>query len=204
MALIHGPSTITDGLILLLDAANTKSYPGSGTDFFDLSGRGNHHTLTGSPSYANGRFTLDGSTQGFSRLSTMAGVTTSCTVVMWYSTTDTQELWVRGSQSNSYYLSASASNNYYHGLCGSPTNFVDLATVTRPDSPVNYRNGAYHMWEAKGVDFVTNSWTAYEWWLYPSSWQMSGSSAVIMVYSRSLTAAESAVNYATFRRRYGI
>ena len=37
-----GPNIITDGLVLHLDAANTKSYPGSGTTWYDLSGNGNN------------------------------------------------------------------------------------------------------------------------------------------------------------------
>lgn len=183
-------------------SAFSRFYNANGTSWFDLSTFGNHHTITGAPPFNNGRFTLNGSTQGFSRLSAMSGVTSNCTVVVWYSTTDGQELWVRGNQNNTFYLSASAGNNYYHSNCGAPTNFVDLATVVRPDSPVNYRNGVYHMWEAKGVDFTT--WTAYEWFLYPSAWQMAGNASVIMVYNRSLTAAESAVNFSAYRGRFGI
>ena len=38
------PKIITEGLVLALDAANKKSYPGSGTTWFDLSGNGNHGT----------------------------------------------------------------------------------------------------------------------------------------------------------------
>jgi len=36
MALAHSPKIITDGLVLCLDAGNTKSYPGSGTTWTDL------------------------------------------------------------------------------------------------------------------------------------------------------------------------
>ena len=45
-----------NGLVLCLDAANAKSYPGSGTTWTDLSGRGNTGTLTLGPTYnsANG------------------------------------------------------------------------------------------------------------------------------------------------------
>lgn len=46
MGLLHSPSIVTNGLVLALDAANTKSYPGSGTTWFDISGRNNHGTLT--------------------------------------------------------------------------------------------------------------------------------------------------------------
>jgi len=37
MALFHSPRIVTDGLVLCLDAANVKSYPGSGTTWTDLS-----------------------------------------------------------------------------------------------------------------------------------------------------------------------
>ena len=42
MGLAHSPRIVTDGLVLLLDAGNTKSYPGSGTTWSDLSGNGNN------------------------------------------------------------------------------------------------------------------------------------------------------------------
>jgi len=41
-----GPNIVKDGLVLYLDAANKKSYPGSGTNWADLSGNGNDGTLT--------------------------------------------------------------------------------------------------------------------------------------------------------------
>ena len=47
MAIFYNPRTITDGLVLCLDAANSKSYPGSGTTWTDLSGNGNHVTISG-------------------------------------------------------------------------------------------------------------------------------------------------------------
>ena len=45
MAGSTGPEIITDGLVLALDAANHKSYPGSGATVSDLSRRGNTGTL---------------------------------------------------------------------------------------------------------------------------------------------------------------
>jgi hypothetical protein len=171
----------------------------------DQSLYGNHHALGAYniPTADNPRrFQLDGANLGIYRNGALSGVTNNCTVVIYYKTTDTQELWVRGNQNNSFYLSASASNNYYHGNVGSPTNFVDLNTVVRPDSPINYRNGAYHMWEAKGVDF--SSWTYFDWFLYPGGWQMAGDVSKILVYNRSITSDESAQNFYALRGRYGI
>jgi hypothetical protein len=56
MSVAGGPDLIQDGLVLCLDAANTKSYPGSGTSWVDLSGNGNNGTLTNGPTFnsANG------------------------------------------------------------------------------------------------------------------------------------------------------
>jgi hypothetical protein len=61
-----GPNIVTSGLVLQLDAANTKSYPGSGTTWTDLSGNGNNGTLTNSPTFSSangGIFTFNGTNQ---------------------------------------------------------------------------------------------------------------------------------------------
>ena len=201
MTINYGPRVVTSGLVLALDAADRNSYPGSGTTWYDLSGNGNDHTLTGSPGYGSGIFTLDGSTQGFTRATSMNGVSSTNTVVIWYSTTDGYELWVRGNQNNNYYLSASYGNNYYHSNVGSPTNWVDLNSVTNPVTE-GYRNGAFHMWEAKNVNFT--GWTYYDWFLYPGGWQMAGNVANIMIYNRNLTSDESRQNFNALRGRFGI
>ena len=62
MGCFSGPEAIEDNLTLALDAANTKSYPGSGTTWTDLSGKGNNVTLTGATynSSNSGVFVFDG------------------------------------------------------------------------------------------------------------------------------------------------
>src|SRR5210317_1199914 len=54
MALAHSPKIVTDGLVLCLDAGNTKSYPGSGTTWTDLSGNGNNGSLVNGVGYNSG------------------------------------------------------------------------------------------------------------------------------------------------------
>ena len=51
MAFNYSPNIITDGLVLYLDAANTKSYPGSGTTWRDLSKSQLNGTLTNGPTF---------------------------------------------------------------------------------------------------------------------------------------------------------
>lgn len=63
MGIKYNTSVVRDGLVLHLDAANVKSYPGSGTVWNDLSGNGNNGTLTNGPTFdANnkGSFVFDG------------------------------------------------------------------------------------------------------------------------------------------------
>lgn len=48
MGTYGGPHIIEDGLVLALDAASSRSYPGSGTTWYDLSGNGNTATMYGS------------------------------------------------------------------------------------------------------------------------------------------------------------
>lgn len=177
----------------------------SPAEIYDNSGRGNHHFMQGYyiPNSSSPRkFDFSDGTHWLSRSGSLAGVSNTCTVVMWYATTDSMELWVRGNQNNGIYLSASSGNNYYHSGAGTPTNFVDLRTVTNPETPVDYRDGNYHMWEAKGVDF--SGWTYFDWFGYPSGWGMTGKLSRIMVYNKNLSAAESAINFAAMRGRYGI
>jgi len=45
MGFYNGPKLITNGLRLLLDSRSKRSYPGSGTTWYDLSGNNNHGTL---------------------------------------------------------------------------------------------------------------------------------------------------------------
>ena len=67
MGLFHSPKIVTDGLVLALDAANPKSYPGSGTTWTDMSENSHNATLHSvTHSSANGGvFVLGGSSSSF-------------------------------------------------------------------------------------------------------------------------------------------
>ena len=63
MAIGYNPVIVTNGLVLCLDAANVKSYPGSGTTWTDLSGNGNNGTLVNGVGYVGtngGSLSFDG------------------------------------------------------------------------------------------------------------------------------------------------
>jgi hypothetical protein len=169
-----------------------------GSTLFDLTRNSRNLLIVKNPVINTERsLTLNGSDQGLSYSSTIPYST--CTVCMVYKTSETGELWVEG-QTNAYYLSASDNNSYYHGNAGTPTNYVDLNTITNPYAS-GYKNNAYHYWEAKNVNFST--WTRFDWGLYPGGWQLAGTVAIIMVYNKALSAAESLQNYRSLKNRFG-
>jgi hypothetical protein len=63
MGLFHAPNLVVDGLVMALDPASLKSYAGTGSSFYDLSGNTNNGTLLNGPVYStnlSGYFTFDG------------------------------------------------------------------------------------------------------------------------------------------------
>jgi hypothetical protein len=53
VGLSHSPSLVLSGLTLCLDAGNTKSYPGSGTTWTDISGKGKNFTWVSAPTFTS-------------------------------------------------------------------------------------------------------------------------------------------------------
>ena len=79
MAIKANPVLVSDGLVLSLDAANSRSYPGSGTTWTDLSGRGNTGTLTNGLTYSSsngGSIVFDG-VDDYVDFSTISQITNS-------------------------------------------------------------------------------------------------------------------------------
>ena len=63
MSFFHSPNIVTNGLVLALDAANPKSYPGSGTTWYDISGGNRNGTLVNGVGYSSnykGTLVFDG------------------------------------------------------------------------------------------------------------------------------------------------
>ena len=82
----YGPSIITDGLVLNLDAANKRSYPGSGTTWHDLTKNKVIGTLTNGPTYSGGSLVFNG-TSSYITLGTNSNLnfgTGDFTIDCWY------------------------------------------------------------------------------------------------------------------------
>jgi hypothetical protein len=59
MAIVYNTKIVRDGLSAHLDAANSKSFPGSGNSWKDISGNGRHFTIYGA-THDGTYFTFDG------------------------------------------------------------------------------------------------------------------------------------------------
>ena len=84
MSTRYNPSIVRDSLVLCLDAANTKSYPGSGTAWKDISGEDNNSTLTNGPTFSSdnsGIIVFDGTNDYVSSLNLSSF--TNLTIQMW-------------------------------------------------------------------------------------------------------------------------
>lgn len=142
MSTIGGPEIITDGLILHLDAANKKSYPGSGTTWNDLSGNGYDGTLTNGPTFDSGNggsIVFDGSNDYVEIPNNSGYATTSGSIEYWVNAVDQRGFILYGG--------TSTSQNFYilHG--NSTSGFADesIGLFARNTSTLGYssyyRNG---------------------------------------------------------------
>ena len=89
MSLVHGPLIATSGLLTCLDAGNIKSYPGTGTTWYDLFNRNRTCSLNSGPTHTSGSggyFTFDGVNDSVT-LGTLSGYGTNVTCEAVFKTT---------------------------------------------------------------------------------------------------------------------
>lgn len=203
MATKSGPNIVTDGLLLALDAGSLRSYPGSGTTWKDLSDNGFDFSMDGSGityNSSDGTFSLTGGGASYADLINAGERRHDCTFVYWIKTNDSQALFWQG-QTTSYYLGAYHSGNkeYYNGFGTGIEFYKD--TVDTANIYDHIRDNQWHMLEFKGVDVADvtqqhfNQYGSFEF-------QATSTIGAIMIYSKSLTAAESTRNYNALKNRF--
>jgi TM2 domain-containing membrane protein YozV len=135
-----GPSILTNGLVLALDAANSKSYPGSGTTWSDLSGNGNNGTLTNGPTFnsANGGSIVFDGTNDYVNCGTNSSILLSSmtisSIFSFTSYTNATHLIVSrlGGPAQSYrhnYFFGITENKFYFGFSQSGTGNYPLVWI---------------------------------------------------------------------------
>jgi hypothetical protein len=141
-----GPNIIKDGLVLALDAASQRSYPGSGTTWYDLSGNGNNGTLTNGPTFDSG----NGGSIVFDGTNDYVSITnlgfSSHTIEGWLNSSD-------GSQGGaSYDTIVSILGNYDGG--SSKYTYIGLI----PNLTFRIDNGVVSHREIATVSYSANTW----------------------------------------------
>ena len=215
---------VTNGLVLSLDAADTNSYPGSGTTWYDLSGYNNHMTLTNGPTFnSNGTITFDGIDDYCPFYAPNLGTTT--TVEMWTKCISLNgkmffgwlyyDVWTQGDTvgyntgaSDIYGISAAQVSSL--GIVG---NWRHLVFEMRSDvSYTNnkiYVNGVnqslsqqYSSENAGTRNFNSGNGTICGW--LGGGYYMNQQVSSFRVYNRALTQAEITQNYNAQKSRFGL
>ena len=234
MGLNHGTNIVKDRLVFLVDAANPRSYPRSGTTWTDLAGS-NDGTLTNGPTFDSGNggsIVFDGHND---RIQTVSNIGISGnqdrTMSVWLKGGSTnngknwpmavafgagsvnQAMWIGGGASPSAY--------WYFGFWGSPSaTSGDLDSGIRMDADDNWHllTSTYNETTqvAKGyIDGVevvsgnrpsinTGSSSLVIGKHLTQSTYWEGYISKIQIYNRALSAQEVKQNYNALKSRFGL
>ena len=208
-----GPDIIEDNLVLCLDAANTKSYTGTGTAWNDLSGNGNNGTLTNGPTFNSdkgGCFIFDGSNDhvSFSSYSQPAySSSSSFTWSIWLYPLDNSNDVIMGSRSNDLDFTKLTTNNfeYYSANFGGAmtlNEWQNICITKNGTSFTYYKNGSSIATQTSSITkpskpfFIAGDTTS-------AAAEYSNSRiSVVAVYNTALTAAEVNQNFDVLKDRF--
>lgn len=163
MSLGHGSSIVRDGLVLHLDAANVKSYPGSGAIWKDLSGNGNNGTLVNGVGYSSnnaGGLIFDGvNDYSFHSVSPIVGNSAFSITGFFYRTGSTIQRATWGIAGNS---GLQGINSY--SLTGSNLLSIDLwgSTTIQSNESYDLNQWIFAAWVYRGATFSRNNISIYK------------------------------------------
>ena len=220
---------VTNGLVLCLDAGNTKSYPGSGTTWADLSSNVNNGTLSGSPAFSpsnGGSFVFDGTNKSISvpKLTTFVNVT-QLSMCAWMKRTLSNsaiiisqveslandvafELWNDGYA----YFEVGNSQNSYGRVLNNSTSWQFLSMSYNGSLSGNsnrlkaYINGVEQTLDFSGTTIPATTGTVNANFVIGSfligPTYGNGNISNVMVYNRALSASEILQNYNATKARF--
>ena len=229
MGVAYNPQIVTNGLVLCLDAANTKSYPGSGTTWTDLSGSGNTGTLVNGVGYDVDSLSFDGvndyiSVPYNSILNTPNGATYS----IWIYPTSTGEFLNRGTSDSGatpdnprFYINVSSKSIYFDWSTPGSDRYLDTSSNSFESNKwINvvgvavaggrldvYVNGSLCTYQSRvNADTMPNPLpnTNNEIQIGGVTWvprYFGGRISSVQLYNRALTASEIQQNYNALKSR---
>jgi hypothetical protein len=226
MGIAYNPRTITDGLVLCLDAANTKSYPGSGTTWTDLSGNGNNGTLTNGPTYSSangGSIVFDGtndvvnSTTSIIDRAVPQEITVSCWIkpsrtsgqysVFCTNRSDNASIynWIFYQHTTDGAISFHGSPQYKSSYVPTTNVWINVTnTVTASRVSTLYVNGV-STYTVTGYAYGNGTPSRLGIGADPGGQEpFQGNIAQVSIYNRALSAAEVRQNYNALKSRFGL
>ena len=224
---------VTNGLVLALDAANTKSYVSGSTTWNDLSGNNNSGSLVNGPTFSStngGSIVFNGTTSG-SYITTPSTLTLSNTISFnfWISsvgqTSYNQAILGKDTNGANPHLLIRRGNssdnliwNYYNGSATLTTTFNSFFTgfnnlFVNLQITADYTSGVLNVYR-NGVLFGTSTHTM----LYPNTsailtlgnWlpntglAFNGNITTTQIYNRALSATEISQNYNAQKSRFNL
>ena len=221
MGIAYNTSIVRDGLVLHLDAANVKSYPGSGTVWKDLSGLGNDGTLVNGPTYDsldNGSLLFDG-TNDYGTINLTPPFTSDFAILVWvykFNNTSNDYVWDFGANGGTLSAGTDVGGygfRYYNGITGNtlyregPVPNINEwynVTISRSSSVTSmYVNGNF-ITSASDTRSITSSTLHLGRYGGSTGYELDGKLSTICIYNRALSAVEIKQNFESLRGRYGI
>ena len=227
MGLGHSPRIITDGLVLCVDAANKRSYPGTGTTWTDLAG-GNDGTLTNGPTFSSdngGSIVLDGSDDYVSVPSFTSDLPSHSfsleLVFKWdsYGTDNVDFITAGADEELEIHTGGGAGTNglrfipYDHpgsetqGTLDNPYIITDdinhiVFTAEHSSPSKSYKSGELFLTSSTTSTITLTSSTFYIGRRGSGAYPLGGNIYILKVYNRALTADEVLQNYNATRGRF--
>ena len=220
MGVAYNSRIVTENLVLCLDAANTKSYPGSGTTWTDLSGRGNTGTLVNGVGYSasnGGSLTFDGVNDYVTTSAIVEAATNSnLQTISGWMIGDGALFGSNANGTGQFHLRVSLisnvltyRNSYYGGAAGEGDDTVSV-TSRSANNIVIVKTAAekYDVYfnAEKVLSQVTKKATVsvnfYPGYYYGGVTWNSGTVSNYSIYNRALSAAEIQQNYNALKSRY--
>lgn len=230
MGFNYSPKIVSDNIILYLDAANKRSYPGSGATWSDLSTRANVGTLSNSPIFSStngGSLTFDGTnnsftTNAFKTVSTGSNVNNNTTNEIWYKWNGVNQakvITLLGNGGAAGYLGF-----YINNGAGGAGNLVTVIYggqfVSAIDTGTTSATLVSGVWTQLVITKTTSTCKFYRNGVFLgsttraqsnytttsaySSSTFGGNLAIAKLYNRVLTDAEILQNYNTLKTRFGL
>jgi hypothetical protein len=220
MAYNFSPKIVTDGLVLYLDAANTKSYVSGSTTWNDISRGGNNGTLTNGPTFN----TLNGGSIVFDTLNSVTtnytSTLTDFTVCVWFKPTDSTNIAAARILDKNYISgfwvgknTSGVVNSWGGGVRESAPPYGRYITLldTQWNFIVSTRSGTTHTIYGNGIT-NTSSGTVSSTALDATTLTIAagatqtfkGNIANVSIYNRALSASEVLQNYNATRGRFGL